>query len=87
VCRYIAVEPARGFMCWPVNPAGHSRSLVFWLGRIYVENGRLGSTLDVSTLPSSFRAFFAAFFAFFIVFRTAFVFLDIRSGPPTAFMA
>jgi hypothetical protein len=47
---------ARGFMCWPVNRGGHSRSLVFWLGRIYVENGGFGCTLDVSTLSSSFRA-------------------------------
>ena len=59
--------------------------LSFLACRIYVENGSFGCTLDVSTLSSSFRAFFATFFAFFIVFRTAFVFLDIRGGPPMAF--
>jgi hypothetical protein len=37
-------------------------------------------------LSSSLLAFFAAFFAFFTVLRTAFVFLDIRCGPPLAFM-
>jgi hypothetical protein len=44
----------------------------------YVENGDFGGTLDVSTLSSSFLAFFAAFFTFLAAFRTAFVFLDIR---------
>jgi hypothetical protein len=55
---------------------GLSRSLP------YVENGLFSGALDVSTFSSSFRAFFAALFAFFAVFRTTFVFLDIRSGPP-----
>jgi hypothetical protein len=40
----------------------------------------MGGMLDVSTFSSSFRAFFYAFFAFFAVFRTSFVFLDIRCG-------
>ena len=49
---------------------------------IYVENGDFSGTLDVSTFSSSLRAFFAAFFAFLAVFRTNFVFLDIRCRPP-----
>jgi hypothetical protein len=53
----------------------------------YVENEDFGGTLDVSTLSSSFLAFFAVFFAFLAAFRTSFVFLDIQCAPPTAFMA
>jgi hypothetical protein len=53
---------------------------------LYVENGDFGGTLDVSTFASSFLIFFAAFFAFLAAFRASFVFLDIRCGPPVAFM-
>jgi hypothetical protein len=50
----------------------------------YVENGDFGATLDISTLSSSFLTFFAAFFTFLAVFRTCFVFLAIKCGPPMA---
>jgi hypothetical protein len=42
--------------------------------------GDLTGTLDVPNFASSFLAFFTAFFAFFAIFRTSFVFLDIRFG-------
>jgi hypothetical protein len=52
-----------------------------------VANGDFSGTLDVSTFLSSFLAFFTAFFSFFACFRSPFVFLDIRRGPPPAVMA
>jgi hypothetical protein len=54
---------------------------------IYVENGDFGGTPDVSTFSSSFLAFFTAFFSFFACFRSPFVILDIRCGPPLAVLA
>jgi len=53
----------------------------------YVAKGDFGGTLDVSTFLSSFLTFFTAFFSFFACFRSPFVFLDIRRGPPPAVMA
>ena len=53
----------------------------------YVANGDFGGTLDVSTFLSSFFAFLIAFFSFFACFRSPFVILDIRCGPPLAVMA
>jgi hypothetical protein len=49
-----------------------------------VLKGDFCGTLDVSTFLSSFLAFFAAFFSFFACFRSPFVSLDIRCGPPLA---
>jgi hypothetical protein len=56
-------------------------------GGIYVANGDFNGTLDVSTFLSSFLAFFTAFFSFFACFRSPFVILDIRCGPPLAVLA
>jgi hypothetical protein len=52
-----------------------------------VAKGDFGGTLDVSTFLSSFLAFFTAFFSFFACFRSPFVILDIRCGPPLAVLA
>jgi hypothetical protein len=49
-----------------------------------VLKGDFGGTLDVSTFLSSFLAFFTALFSFFACFRSPFVILDIRRGPPLA---
>jgi hypothetical protein len=57
------------------------------VGGIYVANGDFNGRLDVSTFLSSFLAFFTAFFSFFACFRSPFVILDIRCGPPLAVMA
>jgi hypothetical protein len=64
-----------------------SAQRLWFRGGIYVANGDFNGTLDVSTFLSSFVAFFTAFFSFFACFRSPFVFLDIRCGPPPAVMA
>src|ERR1700735_3850130 len=70
-----------------VSEAISKAQRLWFRGGIYVANGDFNGTLGVSTFLSSCLAFFTAFFSFFACFRSPFVILDIRCGPPLAVLA